>query len=43
MSQTAFGLMILMSLLLVCTGMAVWAEWPNVKQSLSKLRLYLKR
>lgn len=36
MSQTTFGLIILGSLLIMCSGMTVWAEWPNVKSWCAK-------
>jgi len=37
MSQTTFGILLLTSLLVLCLGMAVWADWPNVKRQCQKL------
>ncbi|ESR69768.1 hypothetical protein T266_15560 [Pseudomonas aeruginosa VRFPA05] len=36
MSQDTFGIIMLTGLLLVCLGMAAWADWPRIKS-------YLKR
>ncbi len=37
MSQTTFGIVVLTSLLVLCLGMAAWADWPNVKRQCQKL------
>ncbi len=37
MSHTAFGIIMFTALLLICVGMAVWADWPNVKRRCQKL------
>ena len=37
MSQTAFGILMLGGLLTLCTGLTVWADWPNLKQKAQKL------
>jgi hypothetical protein len=36
MSQNTFGLIILGGVLVACSSMAIWAEWPNVKRWCSK-------
>ncbi|MCS3473044.1 hypothetical protein M2401_006812 [Pseudomonas sp. JUb42] len=36
MSQDTFGLIIMGSLLMVCSGMVVWAKWREVKDWCSK-------
>jgi hypothetical protein len=36
MSQDTFGLIILGGILVLCTGMTIWAEWSNVKTWCSK-------
>jgi len=37
MSQTTFGVIMLLSLLAACLTMAAWADWPNLKRRLAKL------
>ena len=32
MSQDTFGIILLTGLLLVCLGMAAWADWPRIKK-----------
>nr|WP_256546998.1 MULTISPECIES: hypothetical protein [Pseudomonas] len=40
MSQTVFGMIIMTCLLLFCSGMAVWAKWPDIKDWCHKHRLH---
>lgn len=37
MSQTTFGILMLTALLFICGGMAVWADWPNIKRRCQKI------
>ena len=37
MSQTTFGILMLTALLLICCGMAVWADWSNIKRRCQKI------
>ncbi len=39
MSQTTFGIIMLSLVLVVCVGMPVWLDWPNVKAKALKLIL----
>lgn len=43
MSQEVFGFLLLTCLLLFCSGMAVWAKWPEIKGYLAKHRAPHKR
>lgn len=43
MSQEVFGFLLLTCLLFFCSGMAVWAKWPEIKGYLAKHRVPHKR
>lgn len=35
MSQTEFGMIIMTSLVVICSGIALWFSWPQVKNRCS--------
>lgn len=37
MDQTTFGVLMLSGMLVFFSTVAVWADWPNVKQKAQKL------
>lgn len=39
MSQTEFGMIIMTSLVVICSGIALWFSWPQVKTWCQKHRI----
>ena len=39
MSQTEFGMIIMTSLVVICSGIALWFSWPQVKSWCQKHRI----